>query len=158
MNRAPWIIAGSIVLAALIVAVAIVSVNKQNGPSQPNGDAQAIVAGAQALAQDREAESVLRNALAAAMTYFTDGNTYSGWDPAVAAQIEPSPVWAVDTPASVGAVSINLATGNELVMTTLSASGQPFCIGDDAATMDGVAYGKVDAYSATSVSDCSGGW
>ena len=49
--------------------------------------------GARKRAQDRGAESNLRNGIAAAKTYFTDGSTYVGFNAAKAVTIEPSLVW-----------------------------------------------------------------
>ncbi len=51
--------------------------------------------GARTRAQNRAAQSDLRNAIAAADTFFTDGDTYTGFDDATAAAeaIEPSLNW-----------------------------------------------------------------
>ena len=49
--------------------------------------------GARQRAQDRAAQSDLRNGIAAAKTYFTDGDTYTGFDAPHAEGIEPSLTW-----------------------------------------------------------------
>ena len=89
--------------------------------------------GARKRAQDKGAQSNLRNAIAAAKTFFTDGSTYTGFDGAgVAAGIEPSLTWVLTDGAAVqGSVTINTASGNTLEMSTKSASGAFFCIKDD---------------------------
>src|SRR5436189_6341314 len=49
--------------------------------------------GARTRAQDKAAESNLRNAVAAAKTYFTDGDTYTGFNAAAGGGIETSLTW-----------------------------------------------------------------
>jgi hypothetical protein len=153
VERAPWIIGGSIVLAAAIVAVALVTLNKKETP----GVAEAVLIDARERAQDRAAQAHLRNALVAAKTYWTDNASYAGWGPGAGAAIEPSLVWGGDGPASEGAVSINLATGDQVVMSTVSASGQAFCVADDVG-FGGTTYGRVDAAGASDAGACVGGW
>ena len=46
--------------------------------------------GARVRAQDRAAQSNLRNGIAAAKTFFTDGDTYTGFDSSGGTAIEPS--------------------------------------------------------------------
>jgi type IV pilus assembly protein PilA len=159
MERGPWIIGGSIVLAAAIVAMALLVVLKDD-PAEPErpGVASAILEGAEQRAQDRSAQSSLRNAIAAADVFFTDGDTYAGWGPEVAGQIEPYLAWSSDAPTAVDVVSINLANAEQVVMSTLSASGQPFCIAKNVAPGGGQYLGTVDAVGATSATACAGGW
>ncbi len=49
--------------------------------------------GARVRAQDRAAQSDLRNAIAAAKTFYTDGDTYTGFDASAGTAIEPSLNW-----------------------------------------------------------------
>lgn len=93
----------------------------------------------------------------AAKTFFTDGDTYEGWAPETAASIEPSLLWFGNGPAIPEAVTINLATGYRVVMSTLSNSGQVFCIADDPLG-PGTVFGRSDGFGAQDASDCSGGW
>jgi len=113
--------------------------------------------GARTRAQDRAAQSNLRNAIAAAKTFFTDGDTYTGFDAGTAAaDIEPSLTWVLtDGAATQDTVTINTANGPVVEMSTLSASTQPFCILDDASGAPGTTFGNVDATGATV---CAGGW
>jgi len=111
--------------------------------------------GARSRANDRAAQSDLRNADAAAKTYFTNSDSYSGFDSTTAATIEPSLNWADDQPAAEGQVSINYADGSVVVMSEKSVSGTTFCIADDA--MGGTVLGTQDGQGATSASDCSTG-
>jgi type IV pilus assembly protein PilA len=111
--------------------------------------------GARKRAQDRAAQSNLRNAIAAAKTFYTDGSTYTGFTGAgVAAGIEPSLTWVLTDGASVvGSVTVNTASGSVVEMSTKSSSGAFFCIKDDATS--GTTLGNVDATGAT---NCAGGW
>ena len=106
--------------------------------------------GARTRAQDRAAESNLRNGLVAGKTYFTDGDTYTGFNAAQGTAIEPSLTWVNGgvAPFAVGTVSIaNVsAAGDNFTMNATSASGTTFCIADNAAagapsgTVRGVGY------------------
>src|SRR5437879_3645417 len=83
--------------------------------------------GARSRAQDKAALSDLRNGVSAAKTFFTDGDTYTGFDVAgVAAGIEPSLNWGA-------APAIVIDSGNSLMMTETSASGAHFCVEDPGA-------------------------
>lgn len=153
-NRGPWIIAGSLVAAAAIVAVALVLTNQPDpragdgsneAPILPESAMETFVA-IRARAQDRAAQSDLRNALTAAKYYWTQDETYAGFNAAVGASIEPGLTWMDDSPATEGVVSVNDSDDSSVVLSTLSASGQPFCIGDDSG---GTYYGTTDAYAET---------
>ena len=117
--------------------------------------------GARKRAQDKAAESNLRNAIAAAKTFFTDNDAYktvapapvTQFDAATAKLIEPSLTWADGGVATINVVSIKLDTATTIVMSTLSGSGTPFCIADNDTT--GSFYGKVDA---ATLAACTGGW
>ena len=117
--------------------------------------------GARSRAQDRAAQSDLRNGLAAAKTFFTDGDTYTGFTALlpspVAKGIEPSLTWDVTGGAAAqNVVTIKVASGGQLVLYTLSASGTSFCLADDSsATGQGTSRGKT---AAATVAACTGGW
>ena len=109
--------------------------------------------GARHRAQDRAAQSDLRNAIAAAKTYFTNGDTYVGFNPAAAAAVEPSLTWQGNAAAAVvGTTYIDVATATEVTMSELSASGTVFCLDDN--TNTGTTKGNVDAHGAA----CAGSW
>ena len=52
--------------------------------------------GARTRAQDKAAESLLRNGIAAAKTFFTDSDVYTGFTVAVAQGVEPSLSWQLE--------------------------------------------------------------
>ena len=114
-------------------------------------------------AQDRAAQSNLRNGLTAAKAFFTDNETFVGFDadmvvdnpdvtPAEgAADIEPSLAWNNGVTVQ-GQVSIDDLGVSTVVLTTLSASGDAFCIGDNGGRN---VFGNVDVDTAVA---CVGGW
>jgi type IV pilus assembly protein PilA len=84
-------------------------------------------------AQDRAAQSNLRNGLTAAKAFYTDAESYTGFDAAAGEVIEPSLTWADgagSTLNTVNVVVVGAAPSQELVLNTESASGQEFCISD----------------------------
>jgi type IV pilus assembly protein PilA len=105
--------------------------------------------GARSRAQDRAAQSSLRNTLAAAKTIFTDKETYEGILPADLKSAEPSLDFdAADEPsADQNHVSIS-PDGTVFTAAALSASGTCFMVKDD--TASGTTYGKF-----TADDDCS---
>jgi type IV pilus assembly protein PilA len=112
--------------------------------------------GARARAQDRAAQSDLRNGLAAAKTFFTDGDTYTGFDESAADAIEPSLNWVDGNPtAATDQVGINENDGPLVVLARHSTSGAEFCIADDA-TGPGTTFG--DDTTADTIAECDAGW
>ncbi|MEX2458752.1 MAG: prepilin-type N-terminal cleavage/methylation domain-containing protein [Actinomycetota bacterium] len=106
--------------------------------------------GARRRAQDRAAQSDLRNALVAAKVFFTDGDTYTGFDETQGEDIEPALEW---DPLLVGVgedvVWIKLAAAGEVVIVADSASGASFCIADDSsAGGEGTVRGRDDGVAA----------
>jgi type IV pilus assembly protein PilA len=108
-------------------------------------------------AQDRAAQSDLRNGLTAAKAYFTDDETYVAFDAAAGETIEPSLTWvdgAVGTaPRQVG---IKLVSADQLVLEAYSASGTTFCIADDVTGADAGTYTGTGVE--TTVAGCNEGW
>lgn len=154
MQRTPWIIGAIIVLAIVVNAMS----NIANEAGSPDREAPAS-----AEAQDQAAQSDLRNALAAARTYFTLNDShrgsYRGFDSSDAVTIEPSLSYVGDRPAIAGVISINLVTKAEVVMSTVSDSGQAFCIADASSGFRAEpTFGRVDAAGAKSSLACNGGW
>jgi hypothetical protein len=147
MGRASWVIA-----AVIVVIVINPMTNIVTEAGSPTREAPA---GAEA--QDRAAQSDLRNAFAAAKTYFADDDSYKGFHPTVGVMIEPSLSYAGDRTATLGVISINLVTKTEVVMSTVSDSGRAFCIAD-AVRGSGTTFGRVDAAGARSSLACNGGW
>ena len=108
--------------------------------------------GARERAQDRAAQSNLRTASAAADTYFTDDDSYTGFDATTAPDVEASITWEDEADpgalAADEAVGIALADDVEVVLVARSASGKAYCFAKVVAT-GGTAnpgvYQKADA-------------
>jgi type IV pilus assembly protein PilA len=80
-------------------------------------------------AQDRAAQSDLRNGLTAAKAFYTDAETYAGFDAADGEATEPSLNWN-GVPNNVNLITITQAAAQELTLQRTSASGTVFCIAD----------------------------
>ena len=117
--------------------------------------------GARARAQNKAAQSDLRNAVAAAKVFYTDGDTYTGFNTNCAAatactagsspeSIEPAlNWWGAGDPATAYTkvvIAANGATNVDVVRR--SASGVYFCLADDSAAgttyMQGATYAAVN--------------
>src|ERR671922_1904377 len=81
-------------------------------------------------AQDRAAQSDLRNGYTAAKAYFTDGETYDGFTAAVALESEPSLAFVDGAPTvDTREVGIDDGTaGTTVRLLRFSQSGTAFCI------------------------------
>jgi type IV pilus assembly protein PilA len=113
--------------------------------------------GARERAQNRAAQSDLRNGMAAAKTYFTDGDEYTAFDAAAGDAIEPSLSWADGDAVAEGDVNITDVSDTTVLLETLSASGTSFCIADDSTV--GQVQGNDTAGGAfTNYAGCTGGW
>jgi type IV pilus assembly protein PilA len=115
--------------------------------------------GARTRAQDRAAQSNLRNGLATAKAYFTDSDTYTNFDTTAAGNSEPSLQWGAANPASpvVGTVYIQQASGNDLHLVSESASGTFFAMHDLTSTGGGTHYCSGATYAAVdTAAECTG--
>jgi type IV pilus assembly protein PilA len=113
--------------------------------------------GARKRAQDKAAASDLRNGFATAKTFFTDSDTYVGFNAAAGAAIEPNLTWSdIAAAPAAGAVGIvtaeTSATGLDLVR--LSDSGTYFCAGDTGGGGAGVHKGTTAYASVDTAAEC----
>ncbi len=121
--------------------------------------------GARQRAQNRAAQSDLRNGLAAAKTFFTDSETYTGFDVSTASGIEPSLTWAVSATTVQGTVGIAVfdttapvIVGGAILLQNQSASGNGYCVADTS-TGPGTVYGSnTTGGDFANVAACTGGW
>jgi type IV pilus assembly protein PilA len=121
--------------------------------------------GARKRAQDRAAQSSLRNGIAAAKTCFTDNDTYAGCDSAALLAIEPSLTFqaGASTGPKVISTIVYLHTGGAAGATdswaaaSLSDSGTCFWINDVSATPNaGTFYGTGATCTGTAAEGASG--
>jgi type IV pilus assembly protein PilA len=89
--------------------------------------------GARERAQDKAAQSSLRNGLTAAKTIYTDSETYADATPAELGEVEPSLTFNPTGTASNGpkVVSVGSTASNLMVMAAESKSGKCFYIRDN---------------------------
>jgi type IV pilus assembly protein PilA len=115
--------------------------------------------GARQRAQDRGAQSNLRNGLTAAKVHYTDNEAYTGFNVAAGEAIEPPLVWVVAGDPAVGEVAIVTATATSTLLVAESGSGTFFCIKDvtSPAASAGTFYGTGAAYAAVDTeAECTG--
>jgi type IV pilus assembly protein PilA len=114
--------------------------------------------GARTRAQDRAAQSNVRNGVAAADTFFTDNETYDLFDDTAGEAIEPSLTWAVAALVAdvntVGTVYIT-ELDDTIVLNALSASGTTFCLAKDTSAGGGQVQGNV---ASVTYAGCTGTW
>ncbi len=111
--------------------------------------------GARTRAQNRSAQSDLRNGLSAAKTHYTDGDTYVGFNAAKAATLEGSLTWQDGVTAlPVRTVGIHTASASTVVLVGLSASDTYYCIKDIVGAAGGTFYGS-GADAAAAVTACT---
>ncbi len=85
--------------------------------------------GARTRAQDRAAQTNLRNGYLAASTYYATSSTFTGFDVAAALAVEGGLNWAPGgvAPAQ-DEIAIETAVGNSVLLIDLSKTGQYWCI------------------------------
>jgi len=115
-------------------------------------------AGAKQRASDRATEANLRTSLAAAMVWWSEGASYTGFDVVTAKKSEPSMDWMSPGPPARGQIDIEVANGGELLLVSLSDSATYFCLSQQANSPvtdkgQGTNFSDVDT-----VAECTGGW
>ena len=124
--------------------------------------------GARRRAQDRQAQSNLRNGLTAEKTYYADAQIYTTVT-ADLSSIESNLAWGTEDAAARGVIVQAVGgtpSGQLVVLRSWSKSGTMFCIADVAqdltATTAGVPTGAGTYYakvaSAATGATCTGGW
>jgi type IV pilus assembly protein PilA len=114
--------------------------------------------GARARAQDKAAESNVRNGLAAAVTFYVDGATYTGFDVATAKLAEPSLQWVSPAAPVLNQVDIRVALGQELLLVSRSGTGTYFCVAQQANSPSTDRGSSLVFASIDTVVECIGGW
>lgn len=103
--------------------------------------------GARTRAQDRAAQSSLRNGLTAAKEIFTDNENYTDATVAALGAAEPSLDFVATGVASTGQteVSVNPVSASVITMAALSRSGTCYAIRDTTTAAGGTEFGTVAA-------------
>jgi type IV pilus assembly protein PilA len=117
-----------------------------------------VFAGARDRAADKAAESVLRNALPAAVSYYVEQQTYDGFDPGAGKAAEPTIDWVGAGPPNIGEVAIQVAAGPDLLLIDLSRTGTYFCL-SQVANSPQTGRGKDKNWNnINTIPNCTGGW
>ncbi len=114
--------------------------------------------GARTRSADRAAQTDLRTALVAALTYYAEAGNYDGFTATEAQTAENQLDWVFATSPNRGEIDVQESTGQNLLLVTLSSSGTYFCVAQVAnspATQrgKGATFGDVDQ-----VAECTGDW
>jgi type IV pilus assembly protein PilA len=117
-----------------------------------------IFLGARTQSQDRAIQSELRTGLAGALTYFAEAERWDLFDAAEATSVEPNLTWLDGGDPAIGEVSIEVASGWNLLLVGKSGSGSYFCLAQILAHPSttrgfGSSFAAVDT-----VAECTGGW
>jgi hypothetical protein len=135
---------------------AFVLVTDANTPGQivaidQDGTETAMTASTKSDVDIKNAESTLRNALVAALTY-RQGHGFTGFTPDEALKIEPSLTYNTSPTAIPGEVSIRDVQKDSIVLVTATPNGFPLCIAADQSTSPNTTYGATDA---ATVAECN---
>lgn len=108
--------------------------------------------------EDRAMQTDLRTSLAAAMTYWAEAGTYTGFDPVAAKASEPSLDWQGAGGPTSGQIAIQVASGSDLLLVALSKSGTYFCMAQ-IANNPATDRGRATVFSGVdTIAECTGGW
>jgi type IV pilus assembly protein PilA len=113
--------------------------------------------GLRSRAQNRSAQSDLRNALTAAKAFYTDADTFTGFNAAEGEELEPALDWNTTGGApATGEVSIREVASKSVYIQTQSESGVFFGMGEDTAQQtkycQGAAVATIAACTGTDTS------
>jgi type IV pilus assembly protein PilA len=114
--------------------------------------------GARARAQDRSTTSELRSGLAGALTYFAEAERWDLFDAAEATSAEPNLTWIDGGDPAIGEISIQEASGWDLLLVGKSGSGSYFCLAQvrtHPSTTRGVGSNLA---AVDTIAECTGGW
>jgi type IV pilus assembly protein PilA len=114
--------------------------------------------GARERASNRAAQSDVRTSLAAALVWYSDARTYTGFDPASASQVEPNIKWMAPGPPAAGQIDIEAAAGDVLLLVGKSSSGMFYCVSQVAGSPLTDRGKSMNFTDVDTVAECNGGW
>jgi type IV pilus assembly protein PilA len=114
--------------------------------------------GARNRAADRAMQSDMRTGLAAALAYYSEAGDWDGFDAGQAGLEEPRLGWVGGGTPGRGQISVQIHSGQNLLLVGLSASDTFFCLSHIPTTPAtdtgrGPAFAEVDT-----IAECTGGW
>ena len=117
-----------------------------------------VFLGARTRAQDRATTSELRTGLAGALTYFAEVEEWDLFDAAEATSAEPNLTWIDGGNPTIGQISIQVASGYDLLLVGRSGSGSYFCLAQ-VRTHPSTTRGVGSSLAAVdTIAECTGGW
>ncbi len=114
--------------------------------------------GARTRAADRAAQTDLRTGLVAALTYYAEAGDYNGFTLTEAQVAENQLDWVAATAPARGQIDVQVKTGGNLLLVTLSNSGTYFCVAQtpiSPATIRGRSQLFTDV---DTIGECDQGW
>jgi type IV pilus assembly protein PilA len=115
-------------------------------------------AGARERAANRAAQSDVRTALAAALTYWSDQGSFTGFDTVEGAKTEPSIDWISPGPPVAGEMDIEVASAGTLLLVGRSKTGTYWCLAQTANSPVSSLGGDMDFTNVDTVPECNQGW
>jgi type IV pilus assembly protein PilA len=109
-------------------------------------------------ADDKAAESDLRNGLAAALAYYSDGATFTGFTVLEAQGVEPELLWVGAGAPIPGQVAIHVAGAGNLLLVAVSNSGTFFCVAKTTVSPDTSLGSGANFSDVDTIPECVGGW
>ncbi len=114
--------------------------------------------GARTRAQDRAAQSDLRNGYLAASTFYATANAFTGFDVTAAQAVENGLIWVQGTVPTGTEIDIECAVADAVLLVERSKTGTYFCIAQVPGSPltsrgQGVAFTDVDT-----TGECTQGW
>lgn len=115
--------------------------------------------GARTRAQNRAAQTDLRSAYVAASTYYAANQRYTGFDVTAAQQAEPAVPWVAGGVApALGRVSIEVASGDSVLLITLGKGGTYWCIAQVPGSPLNKKGGDASWTNVNTTASCNQGW
>jgi type IV pilus assembly protein PilA len=114
--------------------------------------------GARETTNDRAAQTDLRSALVGALTHYAERRTFTGFDDVTGEAEIPNLNWRAGGPPAVGEVSIHVASGDELLLVSLSAAGSYWCLAQVAGSPATARGGHADFANVDATTECDQGW
>ena len=114
--------------------------------------------GARTRAQDRAAQEDVRTGLVGALSFSAQNGAFDGFDVPTAMASEPAVRWVSPGPPAAGEVSIDAASGSELLLVVLSKSGTYFCVAQQQGSPLTSRGHSTDYTQLDTVTECTNGW
>ncbi len=114
--------------------------------------------GARRRAADRGAQSDLRTGLAAALTYYAEFDDWTLFDDVEAETAESSLDWVDGGAPGPGQISIQVHSGQDLLLVRESLSGSFFCVAQIATNPATLRGGGATFADVDTIPECTAGW